>query len=264
MEFLRLAKRRSVFSETIYILLNIGLAVSILVSILVVQSPLLAFGLVIVSKWRVFAVRPRYWWAHVQANIVDLVVSCGFVVLLYTAGHSMAPDSMFVQIALTLLYIAWILFLKPRTKRVLVAAQAGVALFVGTTALYSSAYGWPAFVVVGLMFVFGYAAARHVLAAYDEEDLTFLSLLWGLIIAQLGWVGYHWTMAYSVPFVDTLHIPQVAIIVLAVSFLIERIYACYVTYKQIRWSDIAFPVILSASIIIVILFLFNGMMSSNI
>jgi len=74
MEFLKLSKRRSLLSELIYIVLNVALAVGLLVIVWAIASPYAAFALVLLSKWRVFAVRPRYWFANLQANMVDVIV----------------------------------------------------------------------------------------------------------------------------------------------------------------------------------------------
>jgi hypothetical protein len=264
MEFLRLAKRRSLLSELVYLLLNVGLAAALLIVVWVVASPIPAFALVLLSKWRVLAVRPRYWFAHVQANLVDLIVSLGLVVLLYAAGRGDSGEGIAIQIVLTLLYVVWLLLLKPRTKRTYVVAQAGVALVVGTIALYSQSYGWPSSIVVIAMFVLGYATARHVLSAYSDSNLTMMSLIWGFIIAQIGWLSYHWLVAYDIPFVDTLKIPQVTIVTVALSFLAERVYNSYAKHGSVKSSDITLPALLSLGIIVVVLALFNAVRSGSI
>src|SRR5687768_12692056 len=115
MEFLKSSKRRSIISELVYVALNVGLAVAILAVVWAIESPLPALGLVFLSKWRVLAVRPRYWFANVQANLVDLIVSVSVVVLLYAASEAIVA-----QILLTALYIVWLLYIKPRSKRVFV------------------------------------------------------------------------------------------------------------------------------------------------
>lgn len=140
MELLRVVKHRSLVSELVYVLLNVGLAVTILLVVWAVESPLPAFILILLSKWRIFAVRPRYWLAHVQANLVDLIVSISLVVLLYSAGSAGGEQGVVLQVAIAVLYVIWLLALKPRSKRSFVVAQAGVALFVGTMALFSAAY----------------------------------------------------------------------------------------------------------------------------
>ena len=254
MEFLRSAKRRSLVSELVYILLNVGLAVAILIVVWAVESPLPAFALVLLSKWRVLAVRPRYWLAHVQANMVDIIVSLSLVVLLYLAGHGMGDGAMAVQIILTMLYVGWLLLLKPRTKRSFVIGQAGVALFFGTTALFGVAYSWPSSVVVILMFIIGYASARHVFSAYSNKDLTLMSIIWGFVMAQLGWLAFHWTIAYPIPFVEGIKVPQVALLVVALGFVAERIYSSFAKHSVVRSVDVMLPVLFTIGIIIALYF----------
>lgn len=252
MEFLKSSKRRSVISELIYVALNVGLAVAVLAVVWVVESPLPAFGLVFLSKWRVLAVRPRYWFANVQANLVDLIVSVSVVVLLYAAS-----EAIIAQILLTILYIVWLLYVKPRSKRVFITIQAGAALFLGVTALMSVSYDWLSSLVVLFMWLIGYSAARHVLGNYEEVHIAFYSLLWGLIVAELGWLMYHWTFAYALPGVGDIMLSQTAIIVLAMSFLAERTYGSYTHHGVVRSGDIIMPTLLSVSLVVILLAFFN-------
>src|ERR1700730_9760136 len=126
MELLRLPNKRSLFSEVIYVALNIGLAVAILAIVWAIESPYAAFLLVLLSKWRVLAVRPRYWFVNLQANLIDIIVGLSVVVLLYNANGVLVT-----QVMITLAYIVWLLFIKPRSKRSFVAIQAGTATFLG-------------------------------------------------------------------------------------------------------------------------------------
>jgi hypothetical protein len=253
MEFLKSSKRRSFVSELIYILLNVALAVAILVVVWAIDSPIAAFALVLLSKWRVLAVRPRYWFANVQANLVDIIVGVSVVVLLYAASHALAA-----QIALTVLYVGWLLYIKPRSKRVYIAIQAGMALFLGVTALMTVSYDWFASVVVLFMWLIGYSTARHVLGSYDEAHISFYSLVWGLVMAELGWLAYHWAFAYGLPGVGNIKLSQTAIIALAISFVTERVYTSYVKHGSVRSADVMLPVLLSVSLILVILGFFNN------
>ena len=66
-----------------YYVLNIGLAAALLVIAQAFQTPFPALALVVLSKWRIIAVRPRFWWANIQANLVDLTVGIGVVGLMY-------------------------------------------------------------------------------------------------------------------------------------------------------------------------------------
>ena len=253
MEFLKSSKRRSLVSELIYILLNVALAVAILAVVWAIDSPIAAFALVLLSKWRVLAVRPRYWFANVQANLVDMIVGVSTVVLLYAAGDALAA-----QIILTLLYIGWLLLIKPRSKRIYIAAQAGTALFLGVTALMTVSYDWIASVIVLAMWLIGFSTARHVLGSYEEAHISFYSLAWGLVMAELGWLAYHWTFAYGLPGVGDIKLSQTAIIALAISFVTERVYASFVKHGSVRSSDVLLPILLSVSLILVILAFFNN------
>lgn len=253
MEFLKAAKRRSVISELTYVALNIGLAAAILVVVLVIESPVPAIALVLLSKWRIFAVRPRYWFANMQANTVDIIVSLSYVVLLYAAGGALVA-----QCLITMLYVAWLLLLKPRSKRSLMTLQAGIALFFGVMALSIVSYNWPIPLFVAAIWLIGYSTTRHVIGSYDEPHTHFFSLIWGLVLSELGWLLYHWTIAYSLPGVGHIKLPQIAIIMLALSFVAERIYVSYEKNKEVRIGDIILPLLLGVSVVLVVLIQFNG------
>ena len=252
MDFLKSSKRRTLLSELAYIALNIALAAAILAVVVVTESILAGMGLVLLSKWRVFAVRTRYWMANIKANLVDTIVGLSVVVLI-----SAATGAFVAQVILTLLYVAWLLLIKPRSKRVFVAIQAAAAVFFGVTALMTISYSWPATAVVIGMWVIGYASCRHILSTYEEAHSSFYSLVAGLFYAELGWLAYHWTFAYDLPLFGAVKIPQVALIGLALTFLGERVYASYRLHDHIRSADVLLPALLSTSIILIVLFFFN-------
>lgn len=252
MEFLKSSKRRTLVSELVYIALNVALAAAILVVVVVTESILAGMGLVLLSKWRVFAVRSRYWMANIKANLVDTIVGLSIVVLIGAASGALVA-----QLILTLFYIAWLLFIKPRSKRVFVTIQAAAAVFFGVTALMTISYNWPATIVVIGMWVIGYASCRHILSTYEEAHSSFYSLVAGLFYAQLGWLVYHWTFAYDLPLFGAVKIPQAALIGLALTFLSERVYASYRRHEHIRSADVLLPALLSVSIILIVLIFFN-------
>lgn len=267
MQFLKTIKKRSFLSEVIYVTLNVGLAILLLVIIRTTGSLWFAFALVLLGKWRIFAVRPRFWLANLQANLVSIIVSLSFVVLLYVINISDAGTMQILisQIVLVILDICWLLFLKSQSKRIYVVAQAGIALFVGVTAIYNLSYWWIATPVVLLMWLIGYATARHVLGSFDEEKHTaLLSLAWGLILAEIGWIAYHWTIAYRLPAATNILLPQVAIIILCFGFLTYKSYDSYYHNQKIRINDILLPLIFVISIIGVLVLAFNSVSTGNI
>lgn len=260
MKLLKLVRRRSFLSEAVYAVLNIALAIAVVMVIRYTGSIGFAIGLVILSKWRVFAVRPRFWWANLRSNLVDFIVSISFVLHMYLVNDASIADprKLLLLGILTVLYIGWLLYVKPRSKRAYIAAQAGTAVLLGTSALFAISFNWPVSIVVLAMWLIGYTAARHILSSYDEETHgLFLSLAWGVILAELAWVAYHWTIAYSLPFVTTLQIPQVAIIASLMSFLAFKSYDSFYKNAKIRINDIILPLLFTLSVIVLLLLLFN-------
>ena len=252
MDFLKPSRKRTIFSETLYVLLNVAMAAAIFGVVIAVNSPLPAFLLVALSKWRIFAVRPQYWYANLQSNLVDITVSLSFVVFLYTAS-----GELYVQIALTALYIIWLLFLKPQSKRKWVVSQAGVGIFTGVTALMHVSSSWWSVAVVALMWLIGYSHARHVLTSYREVHLGLLSLIWGLVVAEIGWLLYHWNFAYEFGSSD-LKISQAGVIVLLLSFIAMRGYNSIHEHKTLQSGYVMLPATLAIISIILSLTIFGS------
>jgi hypothetical protein len=233
----------------------------LMVIIRTTSSFLLAFAIVLLGKWRIFAVRPRFWFANIQANLVSIIVSISFVVLLYSASLGNASDTQvfIIQSVLVLLDIIWLLFLKSQSKRIFIVIQAGVALFVGITSIFYMSYSWIASFAVVLAWLVGYATARHILGSYEDESHSILlSLVWGLIIAEISWLAYHWTIAYPIPFVPNMLLPQVSIIVFCFGVLIYKSYDSYYHHQRIRPNDIFLPLTFTIDIIAVLVLFFNN------
>lgn len=260
MEFLKLVRRRSFLSEVVYTILNIAFAVALVVVIRYTDSIALALGLVIISKWRALAVRARYWFVNIRSNLVDLIVSVSVVLHLYAIDTSTLVDSRKLALLgiVTLLYIVWLLFIKPRSKRSYIAAQAGIAILLGTAALFTLSFSWPVSVVVVGMWLIGYSTAYHLLSNYDDElHPVFLSLTWSVIFAEIGWVAYHWTIAYALPVFTSILVPQIALIALLIGFVAYKSYDSFYHHQKIRPSDILLPLLFSLSVIVILVFVFN-------
>lgn len=261
MEFLKIIKRRSFLNEVMYVVLNVLLAVTLMVIVKTTNSMWPAFTLVLLSKWRIFAVRTRFWFANIQANMVSIIVSLSFVVFLYTTNIANIGElqKIAIQIALVIIDIAWLLFLKSKSKRRYIITQAGVGLFVGITAIFSLSYSWIASPVVLLSWLVGYSTARHVLGSYDKEDHTMLlSIIWGLGVAEVSWLAYHWTIAYRLPILSNMLLPQVSIIVFCLGLLAYKTYDLHNNHQKARLNDIILPLIFTTSIIAVLLLFFNN------
>lgn len=255
MDLLRSHTRRTRLSEVLYITLNIGLAVTLFVVVLLIQSSWFAYGLVLLSKWRALAVRPRFWFANLVANMVDIIVGVSVVTFLYGAS-----GAIWLQAAIALLYVGWLLVIKPRSRRSYVAIQAGVAVFVGITALSMVSYAWNVAFFVLAMWVIGYVSSRHILGSYDEPMTQLYSFVSGFIFSELGWIAFHWLMAYPVPGYKQLQFSQLALFATLIGLVAERAYASYHKHGLVRRADIILPALLAAAVMIVayVLAIING------
>ena len=243
MDLLKMHKRRSRLSEVAYVVLNIGLAAMVFAIVYTANSPWLAIAAVLLSKWRVLAVRPRFWFANLIANMVDIIVGISVVVLLVAA-----QGSIITQAVITLLYVGWLLFIKPRSRRSYVALQALIATMAGITALSLVSYSWDSIFFVLAMWGIGYVAARHVLGSYDEPHTTLYSMIVAFMFAEFGWLGFHWLMAYPLPGSGNIQLSQLALLIALLAFVAERAFASYHKYGTVRQADVLPSIILAVAL----------------
>lgn len=243
-------KKTSRLSEILYIAFNIILAVGVFLAIYY-GVPTVAYSLIIISKWRVFAVRPRFWWVNIKANSLDLLLGLSVATMILQA-----TNVLWLQILLTVLYGLWLIILKPRSGSVAILLQAGIAQFMAITALYSVSYDWSAWVVVIAMAMIGYISAQHALSSFEGET-TILSSAWALIVAELGWLAYSWTIAYSVAPAGVFKIPQISVIITLVGYFAVTAYKIYDSKNKLRPGDVTLAAMFASGIILTILIFFN-------
>ncbi len=150
-----------------------------------------ALSLIVLSKWRMFAVRPRFWAANIRANAVDLMVGLSIVLFM---THT---DSMVIQAGWALLYAVWLLAIKPGTSVQMVTVQACLGQLAALMALYLTWADGPAVWLTLLTGLFCFLAARHFLDTFDEPYAKMLSYVWGYFGAALSWLLTHWLLFYS-------------------------------------------------------------------
>lgn len=253
MDLLKVSRKRNTkISNVIYVALNVGLALAVLFAVLSFETIWVALVLTVASKWRVLAVRPRFWRANILANMVDIIVGVSQVILLYGA-----IGSLWLQVGLTLAYIAWLLLIKPRSKRMFVSIQAGVAVFYGVTALVFVAYDSYLLLFVALMWMIGFVAARHMIMGFDDGLVTVFSLMWGFVFAELGWISYHWLFAYDLPTGSSAKLVQLAVIATALSFLASRVYESHHRNGTVKVKEIILPIVFTSVLVVLLVVFFN-------
>ncbi|MBC7708282.1 hypothetical protein H7Y63_03595 [Polaromonas sp.] len=176
----------NIFHLTLLVILPA--VVFILVRLQFVQ---LALIMVVLSKWRMLAVRPRFWAANIRANAIDIMV--GVAVTLFMS-HS--TSSVAIQLVWAVLYGIWLIAIKPRSSLLFTSLQAAIGQICGLSALYLT---WSAGPLVGIVFVTGlicYLAARHFFDSFNEPYARLLAYLWGYFGAALSWLMGHWLLFY--------------------------------------------------------------------
>lgn len=152
----------------------------------------LALILILLSKWRMFAVRPRFWLANIRANAVDIIVG------LSTLAFIVESASGFWQLLWAVLYAAWLIQVKPGASTFMNTVQAGIGLVAGLSALYISWSTGPLFGLVLATGLLCYLTARHFFDSFDEPYARMLAYVWGYFGAAVIWVLGHWLLFYGV------------------------------------------------------------------
>lgn len=198
-----------------YRLLNIGLVLVVAFLIGIGLTPI-AILLVVLSKWRVLAVQPHHWLVNIRSNSPDLIVGLSFVVF-------MTQSEVFLATLLwVILYISWLLFLKPKTDPAYVGVQAMTSQFMGLTALFWVADSLPDIVIILGAWFIASVSAQHYLNGYDEPLTKVMSVIWALFVVQLAWLMNRWLIVY--PMTDNLIIPQISIVTGVLGYIAATIY----------------------------------------
>ena len=253
-DYVLVRKSRNIASNLVHIFLNILLGVgSVLVTVLS-ASPALGLLLVLVSKWRVFAVRGRYLWLNIKSNLVDIIVGVSVVLITYYAGATFLP----VDALLAIFYCVWLLFIKPMSSEKATLAQSLIAVFLGMSAAATAAANLNAIVVVLVAFLVGYAASRHVLVQSSDRDFTLTTLVCGLVFAEVAWLCQSWAIIYTFG-ASGIRIPQVAIILTIFAFVYNYARQAMIKYQDdFRFKHILGPVVFGVVLIGIIVIWFSN------
>ncbi len=253
-DYILIRKSRNIVSTILHIVLNILLGVGSIFLTAITGSFILGFLLVLVSKWRIFAVRPRYWLLNIKSSLVDLIVGFSFVLIAYCSGTAVRP----IHFILAGLYTLWLIILKPRSSSHANIAQSLTAMFLGTTAavLLSATYD-SSIIVLASLFI-GWAATRHVLVQSDDNNFALVTFVCGLICAEIAWIFHSWLIVYS--FGDTgIVIPQLSIILTVFAFAFARIYQSLIKNDgKLEKDEVMIPTIFSVLIILVVVVWFSN------
>ncbi|PID98809.1 hypothetical protein CSA80_03805 [Candidatus Saccharibacteria bacterium] len=229
------------FAHVLYVVLNVLLPmlVFVLVRAGFVQ---MALAVILLSKWRMFAVRPRFWLANIRTNAVDVIVGLSALALMD------GTDTMWLQATYAAAWIVWLMFIKPRHNVFWMSMQALFGQVVGLMAVFSA---WDYISLVGLVTVVGFIcffAAHHFFYGFDEEHIRLLAYIWAYFGAALTWILGHWLVYYY----DV--VAQPTLILTAMAFSMGTLYYLDHFDKLSRFVRREILFILATILLVVIVF----------
>lgn len=226
------------FSHTIHV--GLLTLLPILAYVLVrINFVSIAILLVLVSKWRIVAVRPRYWMANTIANGIDTLV--GITLVIFMSNTSVTWWQLFWMVA----YIGWLTWLKARSDVLSVSAQAMVGQLLGLAVLYLK-FGDASMVgLVAGTWAVTYLAARHFLTSFEEPHTALLAHAWAFFSACLAFVLGHWLLYYGI-------IAQIIVLLTVIGYSLAALYYLDATERLTSSLQRQMLGIMSAILLIVI------------
>ena len=231
-------KPKSGFSHAVHLGLTALLPLLLYVLIRMDFVPVAAL-LVVLSKWRMLAVRPRYWLANIRANAVDIMVGLSAVV--FMASTSVGAW----QLVWVLVYGVWLLFLKPGSTVLLISLQAMAAQFVALTALFLRWGDAPIHVLVVASWAVCYLCARHFFTSFDEPYTSLFAHVWGYFAAALTWVLGHWLLFYGL-------FAQPTLLLIVIGYSLAAMYYLEQTDRLSTFWRRQFTIMMTAIIVVVL------------
>lgn len=238
---LRRAERRpGGISSAVHLGLTLLLPVLIYVMVRI-DFMQLAIALVVLSKWRMFAVRMRYWPANIRSNAVDIMVGVSSVIFIASA------ESVIWQIVWTVLYALWLVLLKPRSGTLFISLQAAVAQFAGMMVLFLAWGDAPIYALVLASWMICYFCARHFFTSFDEPYAALYAHFWGYFAGALVWILSHWLLFYG-------RLSQPTLLLLVIGYGLATLY--YMDHEN-RLSSVwrrQFVLMMVAIVVVVLAF----------
>lgn len=201
----------------------------------------IALAVLLLSKWRMFAVRPHHWAAHVRTNAVDIIVGAGVLACMSYA------DAASTQLLWVALYEIWLLIIKPGSSVLMVSSQAVIAQFLGLAALFLAFPEERLALYVIAFWLVTYFSARHFFGSFDEPQARLLSSIWAFFSASLMWVLGHWLLFIG-------PIAQPAILVTVLGYGLAGLYYLDETDRLSTLVRRQIIVVMFAIVLVMILF----------
>lgn len=157
------------------------------------------------------------------------------------------------QIILVGLFVVWRLLLHFGFLSKYPGIVALVVQFSSLAAIFSAAqvWRWSAAVVMILAWGSSWLVARSFLQSTDDKQTALLANVWALVVAELSWILSWWMIAYLSPGAYVI-IPQAALLITGVGYVLGGIYRLHRTSQLSRNRLIEYLVVASALLAIIL------------
>lgn len=252
-DYIFIRRSRNFLSSALHVILNLMLAVVSIVVTVITGNCIIGLILVVISKWRVFAVNHRYWLLNLRANLVDFIVGISFILLAYAAGTNFLP----VHYVLIFGYAVWLIIIKPKSSPAFTTAQAIIAALLGATAASILTATLDSAILVAACFVIGFAVSHHIVIQNNEPDYRFIASICGLVFAEVAWLSHSWLIIYTIAKTG-ICLSQLGIILAVLTFAFYKIYDYASKHNhKIRFTEVALPIVFSVAVIAVLVIGFS-------
>jgi hypothetical protein len=216
-------------------LLSIALPITVYLLVAFFQLYYIALGLILASKWQIFLVKPRFWWANLKFSAVDLIFKLGILLLLIQAELKTAAlinkSSLALhifQVLLAAIYLFWNLYLRKLSNPNGMRAQSLVAQTIGLIALgWASGFATstvPLPLILAGTWLIAYSAAQHALYAYEESSIHQLASFWALFATTLSFLQDIWAKNFIL-FSSLIYLPLMPFVIAGFGYLATQAHA---------------------------------------
>ncbi len=232
---------REIAGKITHHFLSFALPIAVYILVAVFHIWWLALVLILLSKWQIFVVKPRFWWANIKYSAVDLIFKLSILSLMIQSQvkidqliNKNALALHILQIVLVGVYIVWNIYLRKRSQTKDMLHQALAAQFLGLTSIAwlagfsTSAVPLPA--LIALSWVVAYSSAQHAMYAYEEAAIPQLASFWALFATLLSFLQMIWAQNFLF-FSGLIYTPMMPLIISLFSYLAWRTHD-YIELEQ--------------------------------
>lgn len=125
--------------------------------------------------------------------------------------------------------------------------------FISLSAIFSAAqvWRWPAAMVMVFAWGSSWLVARAFLTSMQDKQVGLLAGVWALVVAELAWILSWWMIAYLSPGAYLI-IPQAALLITGIAYVLGGIYRLHRTSQLSRNRLIEYLVVASVLLVIIL------------